>query len=43
MTAKKRKKYDQVADVLPEVTRHQGWDVKLDMHSFFSEVEESCR
>lgn len=35
MTAKKRKKYDQVADVLPEVTRHQGWDVKLDMHSFF--------
>jgi len=35
MTAKKRKKYAQVADVLPEVTRHQGWDVKLDMHSIF--------
>ena len=35
MAAKKRKKYDQIADVLPEVARHQGWDVKLDMHSFF--------
>lgn len=35
MAIKKRKKYDQVADVLPDVTRHQGWDVKLDMHSFF--------
>ncbi len=35
MAAKKRRKYKQVADVLPEVTRHQGWDVKLDLHSFF--------
>lgn len=35
MATKKYRKYDQVADVLPEVSRHQGWDVKLDMHSFF--------
>lgn len=38
--AKKRKKHDQVADVLPEVTRHQGWDVKLDLHSFFPKWEK---
>lgn len=35
MAAKKRKTHDQVAKVLSEVTRHQGWNVKLDMHSFF--------
>lgn len=34
-TSFKRKKYSKVAGVLPSVVRHKGWDVKLDMHSFF--------
>lgn len=32
---KKNKAYTSIAGVIPSVSRHQGWDVKLDMHSFF--------
>jgi hypothetical protein len=40
MAIRKRKKYYQLADVLPEVSRHQGWNVKLDMHSFFPKWQD---
>lgn len=33
-TARNRKNRT-VSGVLPDVVRHKGWDVKLDMHSFF--------
>ena len=35
MRGKKGKKHHQVSGVLSEVARHQGWEVKLEMHSFF--------
>ena len=39
--AKKRYTRDNsIARVLPEVTRHQGWAAKLDMHSFFPKWAE---
>lgn len=35
MGSGKNKKYQSISKVLPEVARYKGWDVKLDMHSFF--------
>lgn len=40
MAKKKYTRYTSIAGVLPEVTRHQGWAAKLDMHSFFPKWTE---
>lgn len=40
MAFKKRTGYRSVAGVLPEITRYQGWEAKLDIHSFFPRWEE---
>lgn len=40
MGARKRKKQQEVGDVLTRVIRHQGWDVKFDLHSFFPKWKE---